>query len=104
MFDDVDLGNIFRLSTTPAIYLSFFGPDSPAVMPENAAHLTAPLLMVSGNNDPTQRNADDIFAHVPLDPRNKHVTVEADHLGTLAASVAAVLSWLKILAHSGLDQ
>src|SRR6516225_7867117 len=104
MFDDVDLGNIFRVSTTPAIYLSFFGPDSPAVMPENAAHLTAPLLMVSGNNDPTQRNADNIFAHVRFDPRNKNVTVEADHLGTPAASVAAVLSWLKILAHSGLDQ
>ena len=104
MFDDVDLGNIFRVSTTPAIYLSFFGPDSPAVMPENAAHLTAPLLMVSGNNDPTQRNADNIFAHVPLDPSNRHVTLEADHLGTPAASVAAVLSWLKILPHSGLDQ
>ena len=104
MFDDIDLGNVFRVSTTPAIYLSFFGPDSPAVMPENAAHLTAPLLMVSGNNDPTQRNADNIFAHVPLDPSNRHVTLEADHLGTPAASVAAVLSWLKILAHSGLDQ
>ena len=51
-----------------------------------------------------KENADNIFAHVPLDPRNKHVTVEADHLGTPAASVAAVLSWLKILAHSGLDQ
>jgi hypothetical protein len=73
-------------------------------MPDNAAHLTAPLLMVSGNNDPTQKNADDIFAHVPFDPRNRHVTLEADHLGTPAASVAAVLSWLKILPHSGLDQ
>jgi len=39
MFDDIDLGNVFQVSTTPAIYLSFFGPDSPAVMPENAAHL-----------------------------------------------------------------
>ena len=33
-FDDVDLGKIFSVSTTPAIYLSFFGPDSPAVMPD----------------------------------------------------------------------
>jgi esterase/lipase len=103
-FDDIDLGKIFPVSTTPAIYLSFFGPESPAVMPENAAHLTAPLLMVSGSNDPTQSNANNIFAHVPFDPRNRHVTVEADHLGTPAASAAAVLSWLTVLAHSGLDK
>jgi esterase/lipase len=103
-FDDVDLGRIFRVNTTPVIYLSFFGPDSPAVMPENAAHLPAPLLMVSGNNDPTQLNAGNIFAHVPFDSRNKHVTVEADHLGTPAASAAAVISWLKMLTHSGLPQ
>ena len=103
-FDDIDLGKIFPVTTTPAIYLSFFGPESPAVMPENAAHLTAPLLMVSGSNDPTQRNADNIFAHVPFDPRNKHVTVEADHLGTPAASAAAVLSWLKMMEQFGLDK
>jgi esterase/lipase len=98
-FDDVDLGKIFTVSTTPAIYLSFFGPGSPAVMPENAAHLTAPLLMVSGNNDQTQRNAGNIFARVPSDPRNKHVTVEADHIGTPAASIAIVLAWLKALVN-----
>jgi esterase/lipase len=103
-FDDIDLGRIFPVSTTPTIYLSFFGPESPAVMPENAARLTAPFLMVSGSNDPTQRNADYIFAHVPFDPRNEHVTVEADHLGTPAASPVAVLSWLRVLAHSGLAQ
>ena len=103
-FDDVDLGKIFSVSTTPAIYLSFFGPDSLAVMSENAAHLTAPLLMVSGNNDPTQRNAGNIFADVPFDPRSKHVTVEADHLGTPAASASVVLSWLKMLTHSSLAQ
>ena len=57
-------------------------------MPKNAAHLTAPLLMVSGKEDPTQKNADDIFAQAPSDPRNEHMTVEADHLGTPAASVA----------------
>ena len=96
-FDDINLGTIFPVTTTPTIYLSFFGPGSPAVMSENAAHLTAPLLMVSGTNDATQGNADKIFAHVPFDPRNKHVMVEADHMGTPAASAAVVLSWLKML-------
>jgi esterase/lipase len=103
-FNDINLGKIFPVTATPAIYLSFFGPESPAVMPKNAAHLTAPLLMVSGSNDPTQRNADNIFARAPSDPRNKHVMVEADHLGTPAAAVAAVLSWLKMLEQSRLDK
>ena len=103
-FNDIDLGRIFPVNTTPVVYLSFFGPESAAVMPENAAHLTAPLLMVSGSNDPTQSNAGNIFARAPFDPRNEHLTVEADHLGTPAASAAAVLSWLKMLAHSGLAQ
>jgi len=103
-FDDVDLGKIFSVNTTPTIYLSFFGPNSPAVMPDNAAHLTAPLLMVSGNNDPTQRNAGNIFADAPFDPRSEHETVEADHLGTPAASAVVVPSWLKMLAHSSLAQ
>ena len=103
-FDDVDLGKIFSVNTTPTIYLSFFGPNSPAVMPDNAAHLTAPLLMVSGNNDPTQRNAGNIFADAPFDPRSEHETVEADHLGTPAASAVLVPSWLKMLAHSSLAQ
>jgi hypothetical protein len=71
-------------------------------MPENAAHLTAPLLMVSGSNDPTQNNAANILAHVLFDPRNTHVTVEADHRGTPNASTAAVLSWLQMMANSGL--
>jgi esterase/lipase len=103
-FNDINLGKIFSVTTTPAIYLSFFGPDSPAVMPVNAAHLTAPLLMVSGSNDQSQRDADNIFARAPLDPGNEHLTVEADHLGTPAASTSAVLSWLKGLAPSRLAQ
>ena len=70
----------------------------------SAARIYAPLLMVSGNNDPTQLNAGNIFAHAPFDPRNKHLTVEADHLGTLAASAGAVLSWLKALANPSLDK
>jgi esterase/lipase len=98
-FDDDNLGRSFMVTTTPAIYLSFFGPGSPAVMPENAARLSAPLLMVSGTNDPTQRNSNNIFARAPSDPRNKHVTVEADHMDTPAASIGIVLAWLKALGN-----
>jgi hypothetical protein len=49
--------------------------------------------------NPTQRNAGNIFARAPSGPRNKHVTVEADHMGTPAASIDIVLAWLKTLGN-----
>ncbi len=96
-FTDLNNGSEFTVTTTPKILLSFLGKDSPANMPVNAARLTAPLLMVSGTEDNSQRDADGIFARAPHDPRNKHVMVQSDHVGTPAASPAAVLSWLKSL-------
>ncbi len=97
-FTDLNNGNEFTVTTTPAIFLSFLGKDSPAAMPANAAHLTAPLLMVSGNADPSQRDADDIFTRAPRDPHNSHVIVQSDHIGTPAAATATVVAWLKSLA------
>jgi hypothetical protein len=66
-------------------------------MPANAAHLTAPLLIVSGTDDRTQRGVGSIFARAPHDLRNAHVTVPSDHKGTPDASTAAVVAWLKSL-------
>ncbi len=96
-FTDLNNGNEITVTTTPVIFLTFLGKDSPANMPANAAHLTAPLLMVSGNADLSQRDADGIFARAPHDPRNKHVIVQSDHIGTPAAATATVVSWLKSL-------
>ena len=47
-FADVNIGPSgpysTEIATTPAIYLSFFGPDSSANIPDNVAKLMAPLL------------------------------------------------------------
>ena len=88
----------FTVTTTPNIYISFFAPDSPAVMPANAARLTAPLLYVAASNDPTQRGRGYIFDRAPANPLNRYVTVNSDHIGTPAVSQEIVLNWLKILA------
>jgi len=87
-----------RLFTTPNIYLSFLAPDSPAVMPNNAARLTAPLLYVVGTGDPLQSGPDEIFAKAPPHPLNRYVTVRAGHFDTSAASAPAVVGWLKEIA------
>ena len=64
-FPDVNTGAEFQVNTTASIYLSFFGPGSAAMMPENAEHLKAPLLIVSGESDPTQRSIPYVFARAP---------------------------------------
>ena len=87
----------FQVTTTPNIYLSFFAPDSLAVMPANAAHLSAPLLYVAATNDPTQRGRGYIFDRAPENPLSRYVTVNSDHVGTPALSQEIVMSWLKEL-------
>jgi esterase/lipase len=99
-FTDVNTGPAtstynFEVTTTPAIYVSFFAPDGPTVMGKNAAKLTAPLLMISGDNDPTQRNGPRLFAMAPPNSANRLVQVEATHLGTPAASFDVITDWLK---------
>jgi pimeloyl-ACP methyl ester carboxylesterase len=88
----------FDVRTTPKIYVSFLAPDSPAYMPANAARLKAPLLLVTGTHDFTQRDIASVFARLPSNPLNRLVRVDADHRGTPAAGREAILSWLKALA------
>ena len=73
-------------------------PDSPAVMPPNAARLTAPLLYVVGTGDPIQRGPDEIFAKAPRHALNRYLTVRAGHFDTSAASAEVVVNWLGELA------
>ncbi len=102
VFSDVNTGpgtsNIdFTVNVTPKTYLSFFAPDSPGVMPLNAAKLKAPLLLISGTQDQTQRRAHAIFNAAPANPLNRFVSVEANHMGTPAAGREAMVAWLKEL-------
>ena len=93
-FADVNRGRTITVTTTPKIYLSFFGEVSSAVMPVNAARLTAPLLLVAGNQDASQRGPSYIFDKAPPNPLNGYVTVNSDHPGTPSAAREVVLKWL----------
>ena len=102
-FDDVNTGPrgtyAMKLHTTARIYLSFYGPDSQASIPDNTARLSAPLLWVAGDNDPTQKRGPAFaFDKAPPNPLNRYVTVAATHLETPDAAREAVLAWLSALA------
>jgi dienelactone hydrolase len=94
----------FTVRTSAAIYVSFFAPESPGMMPANAARLKVPLLLVSGTNDPTQRWARTIFGNAPANPKNRFVAVEATHSGTPRAARPAMFQWLKEIAGSSLEE
>lgn len=85
------------VTATPETYLSFFAPDSPALMPVNASRLQAPLFYVVGSADPLQRGPDEIFAKAPAHALNRHATVRAGHFDTSAASSEIVVAWLRAL-------
>jgi esterase/lipase len=97
-FADFNRGGPIEVATTATIYLSFFGPDALGVMPDNAARLKAPVLIVSGLADPSQRSIPYVFARAPTHKLNWYVSVAADHRGTPVAARDVVLSWLKVLA------
>ena len=87
----------YTVEVTPKIYLSFFASDSSAVMPANAAKLTAPLLLISGMQDQSQRGARAIYQAAPANPLNRFVSVEATHTETPAKGREAMMAWLKEL-------
>jgi pimeloyl-ACP methyl ester carboxylesterase len=101
IFKDVNVGGVFDVTTTPNIYLTFLSPDSPGMMPDNAARQKAPLLVISGQFDQTQRSVSYVFARAPSHALNWHVTLLTNPRGTPAAARDPVLAWLKLLTDSG---
>ncbi len=99
-FADFNQGRTKDVSAKPAVYLSYFDPDGPAVMPRNTAKLSpdTALLWVVGTKDPLYREgAGYAFDRAPRNPRSRFVTVEADHAGTPAAARRIVLDWVRDL-------
>ena len=99
-FSDFNQGRTREVSAKPAVYLSYFDPNGPAVMPRNAAKLSpdTALLWVVGTKDPLFREGSGYaFDRAPHNPRSRFVTVEADHTGTPAAARRIVLDWVRSL-------
>ena len=83
--------------TTATSFISFDAADGPAEMTANVPRVKAPMLIVSGTDDPSQRNSDMLFALAPPNPLSKHFIIDANHMGTPEAAIGIVLSWLAAL-------
>ena len=98
-FSDINQGRVFQVTATPEVYLSWFDPDGPAVMPKSAASfkVPTPLLLVVGSNDRTAQGKDYIFDKAPSHAKSKFVSVTADHFTVPSAAIGEVVTWLSAL-------
>ena len=86
-------------TATPSVYISWFDPNGPAVIPKNVAALNGiPLLWVVGNFDPVHsRGPQYAFSRAAKNPANRYVEVLATHLTTSLMARGQVVDWLKAL-------
>jgi pimeloyl-ACP methyl ester carboxylesterase len=97
-FNDINQGRTREVSAKPAVYLSYFDPEGPAVMPRNAAMLspnTALLVVVGTKDNMYSAGTGYIFDRAPKNPYSRYQTVDADHGGTPAAARRIVVDWVK---------
>jgi dienelactone hydrolase len=98
-FADFNLGKTSTIKVSAKIYLSWFDPDGPAIMPKNAAAMKpgTALLWVVGTRDRLvyERGQSYAFDKAPSNPNNKYLVVESDHLNTPRDASAEIIKWLK---------
>jgi pimeloyl-ACP methyl ester carboxylesterase len=102
-FPDMAQGIPLATTATPAVYLSWFDPEGPAVIPKNAALMGAaaspvPLLWVVGKLDPIDRRGPEYaFAALAKNPKSQYVEVIAGHLTTALVARRQVVDWINAL-------
>jgi pimeloyl-ACP methyl ester carboxylesterase len=81
---------------SPAVYVSMFDPDGPAVIPRNTAALKdVPLMWVVGQLDPIfARGRNYAFSLAPKNPKSRYLEVLASHLSAPMVARTEVVEWL----------
>lgn len=98
-FADLNQGQTLEVTATAEVYLSWFDPDGPAVMPRSAASMKnpTPLLFVVGSGDRTAPAKGYIFDKAPAHAKSRFVQVIADHFTVPTAAIEEVVTWLVAL-------
>lgn len=95
-FSDLNQGQSLEVAATAEVYLTWFEPDGPAVMPKSVASFKVPipLLLVVGSQERTAPGKDYVFDKAPPHPKSRFVTVPADHFAVPSAAIKEVVTWL----------
>lgn len=97
-FLDINQGRTKHVRVKARIYLSWFDPHGPAVIPKNAAHLKpgTPLLWVVGRRDRMYaRGKAYAFARAPANPKSAYIVVRGGHMKTPTFAADRIVRWVK---------
>ena len=100
-FKDVNQDSTSTIKTSPAVYLSYFDPEGPAVMPNNAMDLkegTALLWIVGEDDRMAKLGQDYAFNLASANPLNTYVVVGGGHKDTPSVGEKEVIAWIKRVA------
>jgi len=99
LFFDRVQGWSVPMRTTPEIFLSYFDPEGPAVMPKNAMAIKdVPFLYAVGKQDPIfVRGPEYVFTLAAKHPKSRYIEADAGHTDTPKAVRKDIVSWLKSL-------
>jgi pimeloyl-ACP methyl ester carboxylesterase len=99
-FKDVNQGRRSTITTTAAIYLSWFDPEGSAAMPKNTARLKpgVALLWLVGDKDPMARRGEAYaYAQAPKNPKSAYVVIDSNHRDTPIDGANKIVELLKAL-------
>jgi len=98
-FNDSNMGKYFTSQANVKVYLSYFDPNGPAVVPANAAAIRSPIpiLWIVGSKDPLTRPASYAFDKAPTHPKSQYLIVNAGHLDTPTVAAEQIILWIKSL-------
>ncbi len=99
-FKDFNQGRTSEVSAKAKDYLSWYDPEGPAVMPENAANLKpgAALMWVIGEKDAMLRfgrGKNYAFDRAPSHPKSIYIVVPGGHRVTPPKGEDEIINWLK---------
>jgi pimeloyl-ACP methyl ester carboxylesterase len=99
-FNDFNQGKNYTVTAKAKVYLSWYDPKGPAVMPNNAARLTpnTPLMWIIGEKDPMLRfgrGKNYAFDLAPAHPKSIYVLVDGGHRSTPKKGTRKIINWLR---------
>jgi pimeloyl-ACP methyl ester carboxylesterase len=99
-FNDLNQGKKQKMEMRAEVYLSWFDPNGPAVIPVNAGNLKpgTPLLWIIGEKDQMfDKGEDYAFSKAPLNPKNAYIVVKGGHKETPQKGESEIINWLNNL-------
>ena len=100
-FKDVNQDSTSTIKTSPTVYLSYFDPEGPAVMPNNAMDMkegTALLWIVGEDDRMAKLGRDYAFSMASANDLNAYVVVAGGHKDTPSEGKNEIIAWIKRVA------